>query len=95
MNVYPSPMILDMGDARKAYKMKLGYTAKMEDLDNVLQVEQTALNGLAGLELDVAAATPEHRAALINAYTRRIYDDAVARWAALEARFWQQFGLGF
>ena len=32
MNVYPSPMILDMGDARKAYKMKLGYTAKMEDL---------------------------------------------------------------
>ena len=64
-------------------------------IDNVLQVEQTALNGLAGLELDVAAATPEHRAALINAYTRRIYDDAVARWAALEARFWQQFGMGF
>jgi hypothetical protein len=32
MNVYPSPMVLDMGDARKAYKMKLGYPAKMEDL---------------------------------------------------------------
>ena len=31
-NVYPSPMILDMGDARKAYKMTLGKHVKMEDL---------------------------------------------------------------
>ena len=65
-------------------------------LDNVLQVEQSALDGLAGLELDVAAAaSPELRSALINAYTRRVYDNAVSRWARLEARFWQQFGMGF
>lgn len=31
-NVYPSPMILDMGDAIKAYKMTLGKHVKLEDL---------------------------------------------------------------
>ena len=31
-NVYPSPMILDMGDARVAYKMTLGQRVLKEDL---------------------------------------------------------------
>lgn len=31
-NVYPSPMILDMGDAIRAYKLTLGKQAKMSDL---------------------------------------------------------------
>lgn len=31
-NVYPSPMILDMGDARVAYKMTLGQRVLREDL---------------------------------------------------------------
>ena len=31
-NVYPSPMILDMGDAIMAYKLTLGKQAKMSDL---------------------------------------------------------------
>ena len=31
-NVYPSPMILDMGDARRVYKLTLGQHASMKDL---------------------------------------------------------------
>ena len=31
-NVYPSRMILDMGDARKAYKLTLGHQALLKDL---------------------------------------------------------------
>ena len=31
-NVYPSPMILDMGDARRAYMLTLGQQAHMKDL---------------------------------------------------------------
>ena len=31
-NVFPSPMILDMGDAIRAYKLTMGKQAKMADL---------------------------------------------------------------
>ena len=34
-NVYPSPMILDMGDARVAYKMTLGKRVLKEDLVSI------------------------------------------------------------
>ena len=34
-NVYPSPMILDMGDARKAYELTLGEPALMSDLVDI------------------------------------------------------------
>ncbi len=35
LNVYPSPMILSMGDATEAYQLFLGKHAMMEDLVNI------------------------------------------------------------
>ena len=34
-DVYPSPMIRNMGNGEKAYQLKLGSPAKMEDLDSI------------------------------------------------------------
>ena len=65
-------------------------------LDEVTKLETIALGGLPELELQVSSSpSPERKAALLNAYTRRIYDDAVSRWSSLEARFWNWFGMGF
>ncbi len=36
-NVFPSPMILEMGDAVKAYKMTMGKPAKTEDLVDIFE----------------------------------------------------------
>ena len=35
VNVYPSPMILDMGDALRAYKLTMGKRAKLDDLVDI------------------------------------------------------------
>lgn len=64
-------------------------------LDQVQQVEESSIQGLKELESQVTAADAERAAALLNAYTTRVYDDAVSRWSQLEAAFWQRFGLGF
>lgn len=46
--VYPSPMILDMGSAIKAYKLRLGEKAKMKDLVNIF--EQCDISDYANIE---------------------------------------------
>ena len=38
-NVYPSPMIKDMGCGEKAYRLKLGCPAKMEDIVSIFAIE--------------------------------------------------------
>ena len=70
-------------------------STKKQLTDEVLAVESSSLSGLRELERQVQDAEPERAAALLNAYTTRVYDDAVGRWAALEASFWHRFGLGF
>ncbi len=50
------------------------------------EVEDDAFEGLPG-----AKATPEE----LDAYTRKVYDNAAARWAGLEAKYWVEFGRGF
>jgi len=83
---------------RKANKLATvaWQSTKRELLDNVLKVEESSLGGLQALEEQVKASpSDENTAALLNAYTRRVYDDSVSRWANLEARFWHRFGMGF
>lgn len=70
-------------------------STKGQLLDQVQQVEESSIQGLKELESQVTAADAERAAALLNAYTTRVYDDAVSRWSQLEAAFWQRFGLGF
>ena len=36
-NVYPSPMILSMGEANKAYQLTMGKQARMSDLVNIFE----------------------------------------------------------
>lgn len=36
-NVYPSPMILSMGEATKAYQLTMGKQARMSDLVNIFE----------------------------------------------------------
>ena len=36
-NVYPSPLLLSMGDGDKAYKLRLGQTAKISDLVSIFE----------------------------------------------------------
>ncbi len=52
----------------------------------VLRLEENALRGLPG-----ADATADQ----LNAYTRSVYEEAVAAWEKLEAKYWVQFGSGF
>jgi len=39
LNVFPSPMALDMGGAELAYKLELGKQAKLEDLVSIFEME--------------------------------------------------------
>lgn len=39
-DVYPSPMMRDMGDGDLAYRLKLGYKAKREDIVNIFDVDK-------------------------------------------------------
>ncbi|MBO7498212.1 MAG: C69 family dipeptidase, partial [Bacteroidaceae bacterium] len=94
---------------RKANKLATvaWQSTKGELLGEVLALEQTALSGLTTLETDLTSTQTDksgksaisdesdRRTALLNAYTRRIYNDAVAHWATLEAHFWNRFGMGF
>lgn len=83
---------------------------KEQLIGEVLAVESSSLAGLPALENEVqtvlAAAdgskdvaviadANDRTASLLNAYTARVYNDAVSRWLALEASFWHRFGLGF
>ena len=83
---------------RKANKLATvqWQNTKYQLIKEVRDLEETALGGLPELEKQVTdSPTPERSSALLNAYTRRIYDDAVSRWSSLEARFWNYFGMGF
>lgn len=70
-------------------------------LNEVLAVEKDAASRLPSLETQVEEALgsgeggKERASALLNACTAEVYRDASARWAALEAGFWQRFGMGF
>jgi dipeptidase len=56
---------------------------------------KSGTTGISGTSDDKSQPSADRRAALLNAYTSRIYHDAVSRWATLEAHFWQRFGMGF
>ena len=73
---------------RKANKLAtLSWQSTKEGFNKVLkEVEDDAFEGLPG-----AKATPEE----LDAYTRKVYDNAAARWAGLEAKYWVEFGRGF
>ena len=68
---------------------------KKQVLGQVLEVERASLNGLSELEGQVQWTDADRAASLLNAYTARIYYDAVSRWGKLEASLWQRFSLGF
>jgi dipeptidase len=73
---------------RKANKLAtLSWQTTKEEFNKVLaEVEDDAFEGLPG---------PKARSEDLNAYTRKVYDNAAARWAELEAKYWVQFGRGF
>ena len=52
----------------------------------ILEMEEIAINGL---------PQGEPSAAVLNAYTEFIYNQAVEAWKELEAEYWVKFGLGF
>ena len=39
-DVYPSPMMRDMGDGDQAYRLKVGVPAKMTDVVNIFEVDK-------------------------------------------------------
>ncbi|MTI30959.1 hypothetical protein [Xanthovirga aplysinae] len=39
-DVYPSPMMRDMGDGDQAYRLKIGVPAKMTDVVNIFEVDK-------------------------------------------------------
>ena len=39
-DVFPSPMIRDMGDGDQAYRLKIGFPAKMADVVNIFDVDK-------------------------------------------------------
>jgi hypothetical protein len=73
---------------RKANKLAtLSWQSTKEGFNKVLkEVEDESFYGLPG-----ADATP----AELDAYTRKVYELAAARWAELEAKYWVEFGRGF
>ena len=73
---------------RKANKLAtLSWQTTKEGFNKVLtEVEDAAFADLPGAE-----ATPEE----LDAYTRKVYNNAAARWAELEAKYWVEFGRGF
>lgn len=73
---------------RKANKLAtLSWQTTKEGFNKVLkEVEDAAFAELPG-----ADATPEE----LDTYTRRVYNNAAARWAELEAKYWVEFGRGF
>lgn len=54
--------------------------------ENILRIEEMALNGLEGL-----TGSP----AVLNAYTEYIYNEAVRTWKDMEGQYWVRFGQGF
>lgn len=82
---------------RKANKLAtVAWQSTKKQLNTqVLESEAAAFNGLKKLEEEVQTATPERAAALLNAYTTNVHNDAVTRWEKLESDFWNRFGLGF
>lgn len=54
--------------------------------EEILRLEQMALEGLPGVNASPAALT---------AYTEYIYNEGVRSWKALEDKYWLQFGSGF
>ena len=73
---------------RKANKLAtLSWQSTKEGFNKVLkEVEDETFEGLPGPK-----ATPEE----LNAYTKKVYDNAAARWSELEAKYWVEFGRGF
>ena len=73
---------------RKANKLAtLSWQTTKEGFNKVLkEVEDATFEGLPG-----AKATPEE----LDAYTKKVYENAAARWAELEAKYWVEFGRGF
>ena len=73
---------------RKANKLAtLSWQTTKEGFNQTLkEVEDAAFEGLPG-----AKAKPEE----LDAYTQKVYDNAAARWAELEAKYWVEFGRGF
>ena len=73
---------------RKANKLAtLSWQTTKDGFNKVLkEVEDETFDGLPG-----AKATP----AELDAYTQKVYDNAAARWAELEAKYWVEFGRGF
>lgn len=71
-------------------------TTKKGFLENVLEMEQTAFDGLPGVEASYSAAKNDKaRAKILNNYTDYIYNICKNRWSEMEADYWSQFGRGF
>ncbi|MBO4444335.1 MAG: C69 family dipeptidase [Bacteroidaceae bacterium] len=88
---------------RKANKLATvaWQSTKGKVIGEVLAVEKEAARRMPALEAQVKEALAsdeggeERTSALLNACTADVYRDAASRWDALEADFWQRFGLGF
>lgn len=82
---------------RKANKLATvaWQTTKKGFMENLKSVEDKAFEGLPELEKKVAAGEKDFNAALLNAYTQSVYDNAVATWTKMEEGYWKQFAMGF
>lgn len=62
----------------------------------IREIEDLEFDGLAQLEADYAAAgSGAAKAAVLDAYTAKIYQAAAAKWQSLEESLWQKHGRGF
>ena len=69
---------------------------KKQHMTTVLQHEGMAFNGLIDIENQVRdSKTPSKTAKILNAYTEKVYNNALTAWQRLEASYWQMFGMGF
>lgn len=59
---------------------------KGEFIENVLEMEQQAFDGLETLCCNPAE---------LNAYTQKVYNETSTRWKQMEERYWVMFGMGF
>lgn len=86
---------------RKANKLAtLAWQSTKKDfMDNLLNLEQQAFDGLSPLKVSVlsqlSSNSAEKVSTLLNNYTDQIYRSAVSTWEQMEAKYWHRFGMGF
>ena len=70
-------------------------TTKKEFLENTLNMEKMAFEGLPAVEQAYVDAPKKEKSAILDAYTASVHAQEVECWQGLEAKYWSMFGRGF